>query len=243
MTKPLSAIVIDDSNDKKLITLIKTELGIPRVKKFDNTIEALEIISTYKNIDIIFIDYETTLSKTFAFVQNAIATENCEHSKFFLLAAHSSKEFLLEASNNGISAFILKPYKSKKFLEKAKKLLPAVEKRGNKRLSLLESIEATLRFKGKEIKGGIEDISTGGCLIRTKRFGRMGVEIYDIVTIRVNFENEKLGVNAEVIRMEKDETQDHKAITTAFKFTKPSEDNALQLAKFWAYILKERETL
>ena len=242
MSSSFSAIVVDDSNDKRLLDLIKTELHITRVKKYTNSIDALNAIGEYKNITLVFIDYETTLDKTFSFVQNAIATENCEKTKFFLMASYSSKEFLLEASKNGISAFILKPYKDKKLIEKAKKLLPAVEKRKNPRLNLLEAVNARLRYKGKEITGAIEDISSTGILIVTPRLGRMGVEIYDVVTIRVEFGDEKLGVNAEVIRMEKDDSKNYKAVSSAFRFTKPNEENALQFAKFWAYILSEQKT-
>jgi len=240
MTNQLSAMIIDDGTSNKLISLIEHELKISNVRTFPSSIAALDFINQHKNISLIFINFETLLDRTFLFVQKAIASNNCENSKFILLASESNKEMLLKAANSGVSAFILKPYKKAKFLEKVKKFLPPIEKRTNKRLNLLESIDATLRYKNMEITGNIVDISSGGCLIHTPRFGRMGVEIFDIVTIRVNFNREKLGVNAEVIRMEKDESKDYKAVSTAFKFTKPDENNALQFARFWAYILKER---
>ena len=243
MSNPFSAIFVDDSNDKQLISIIKSDLEITRVKKYTNTIDALDAIEHYKGINLVFIDYETVLDSTYSFVEKACATKNCKNTKFILLASHSNKKMLSRAANIGISAFILKPYKKQKLLEKVRKLLPKIEEPVDIQLDLLESIEATLRFKGKEILGGIVNISHDGCAITTKRYGRMGVEIYDIVTIRVNFENEKLGINAEVVRMEKDEERDEKSITTTFKFTKPNDDNAMQFAKFWAFILKERDKI
>ena len=239
----LSAIIIDNSNDKQLPTIIKDDLSISHLKVYKNTLEALNVIRQNNNIDLVYINYETTLDKTFPFVKKAKEIENCKNTKFFLLANHSNKNFLREAANSGVSAFILKPYKNEKLIEKTNKLLPATEKRIDKRVNLLESVSARLRFKGKEITGGIEDISSGGCLICTPKLTGMGIAVYDIVTIRVEFENEKLGVNAEVVRMEKDDTQDFKAVNTAFKFTKPNEENALQFAKLWAFILKERESV
>lgn len=241
MFSQFSAIILDDSNDKKLLKLINTELGINRVKKYPNSIEALEAIKEYKNINLIFIDYETTLSKTFEFVQSAKKTGNCKNSKFFLMSNESSQRFLSEAAKNGISAFILKPYKDKKLIDKANRLLPKIEDAKKNRVNLLGSVEARLRFKNQEIIGGIENISGEGCKISTLRFGRMGAEVYDTVTIRVDFEDEKLGINAEIVKIEQDRTKEKKAITTTFKFKKPDEENAMQFAKFWAYILKERQ--
>ena len=243
MSEQFSAIIVDDSNDKNLLRLIKSELGILRVKKYTNTIDAMKVISEFENIDLIFIDYETTLSKTFEFVSSAKATGKCKTSKFFLMANESSQEFLKEASSNGISAFILKPYKDKKLIDKARKLLPEIEKVKNSRLNLLGSIEARLRFKNQEIIGAIEDINDRGCKISTLKFGRMGAEVYDTVTIRIDFEGEKLGINAEVIKIEQDRSKEKKSIMSSLKFKKPNADNALQFAKFWAYILKERENL
>ncbi len=240
MSEPFSAVIVDDSNDKNLIRLLKTGLGISNVKKCATTIEALALIQGNANISIIFIDYETTLARTFAFVKEAKETGKCKDTRFFLMANESSQTFLAEASQSGISAFILKPYNDKKLLNKAKKILPPITSKKPNRLNLLDSIEARLRYKNKEIIGTIENINDKGCSINTVKFGRMGAEVYDTITIRIDFEKEKLGVNAEIIKIEQDLSKDTKAVTTTFKFKKPNEENAMQFAKFWAHILKER---
>lgn len=241
MTDLFSAIILDDSRDQKIPELLRTKLGIDRVDKCSTTIDALHVINEFSDITIIFIDYETTLSRTFSFVKEAKDTGNCDETKFFLMANESSQEFLSEASKNGISAFILKPFKSKRFIDKSMKLLPNAKNRKQNRVNLLDSVEALLRYKNKEVAGTIENINDLGCAINTIKFGRMGAEVYDTVTIRINFENERLGINAELIKIEQDPSKGDKAITSTFKFKKPDEENAMQFAKFWAHILKERK--
>jgi len=243
MDNHLSAVVLDFSNKNHLVNLLRTEFQINQSKTVTSTNEALKAIEQLNDVTFIFIQYESTLDHTFEFVKSALATKKCENTKFVLLAEKSNKKFLMKAADNGISCFILKPFSKEKFISKVKKLLPKRIIKSENRINLLESVEAKLRYKGREIVGGIEDISAGGCMIRTPRLGRIGIEVYDIVTIRVEFENEKLGVNAEVIRMEKDQTENNKAIRIAFKFTKPNEENASQFAKLWAFILKERESV
>jgi len=243
MSSTFSALIVDDSSNKSLMRVVSDELNITEVMRSTNTIDALNMIGESENINLVFLDFETTLDKTFPFVQSAKATGNCVNTKFFLLANHSDKKFLSEAAKNGISAFILKPFKDKKLIEKANKLLPKIEKQDHDGIELLESIEATLRYKGKEITGDIKDINSRGCIINTRKLGHMKIEIFDVVTIKINFEDKKLGINAEVVKMEKDRTKDYKGISTTFKFKKPDEDNAMQFAEFWAYILKERESI
>jgi len=241
MSDENSAIIIDSSKKKLLVSLIRTEFNIKRVKTYTCVEDALEEIPEYADITFIFIHFETSRDKTFDFVANVKQMENCAQTKFILLSDTSDKRFLMKAASNGISAFILKPFTKEKFVDKVRKLLPRTKKPKESRFDFLENVEARLRFKGKEIRGGIENIGANGCLVRTPKLGKLGIEIYDVVTIRIDFEKERLGINAEVIKMEKAQQDDYPAVRSTLKFTDPDKDNALQFAKFWAYILRERD--
>lgn len=240
-TKQYSAIILDAQNDKTLITLITRDLGISMIKIFSNAKDTLEVIQKNSNTSLVFVSFETLQDHTFSFMKAVSKMNNSGNTKFVLLAEKSSKQFLLKASKSGFSAFILKPFTHDTFLKKIHKLVPGLQKRHKQRVNLLESIEATLRYKEQLITGAIKDISDDGCLIHTPHKERIGLEVYDVVTIKVNFDDERFGINGEVVRLEKDSSKEYRAVSTALKFTKPNDKNALQFAKFWAYILKERE--
>lgn len=242
MTDSISALLVGNQNDSQLISVITRDLDISSVSVVNKANEALETIKFDDSYTVVFVDHDFLQEEAFSFTRAAYETNKCENTQFFLLAKAANKDLLRKASNCGFSAFVRMPFEKKALIKKIEKYVPALNKVPKKRINLLESIEATLRFKNKEIIGAIRDISDDGCLVQTLRTDRLGMEIYDIVTIRIEFDNEKFGINGEVVRMEKDNAMGDKAISTAFKFTKPDDKNALLLAKFWAYLLKERHT-
>jgi len=242
-SQPLSAIIIDDGDEDKIVPVLRSELKITRVKKFTSEKAALKVIKHFKNISLVFIDHDCCAEDSFSFVQQALMTENCAESKFVLLATNTDKGLLKKAADNGFSALIAKPVRTKKLIDKIAKLIPPPANEEEKSVNILESVEATLRYKEKSVTGGIEDINNKHCVVRIKRSERIGVEVYDVVTIRIKFGKEKLGANVEVIKLEKDSSGDQKAVRITLRFKKPNEENAMQFAKFWAYILKERERI
>lgn len=242
MSKELSALIVDNQNDTELFTLLAKSLEIPFVTLHDNASDALRFMQKAEFVDLVIINFEILKDETFSLMKTLHETGKFEKTKFVLMAKSANKAFLMQASKVGFSLFIHTPFSKETVLNKLEKLFPDLNKRHKQRVNLLESVEAKLRFKQKETTGVVKNISDDGCLIQTPYKGRIGLEIYDVATIHIQFDDEKFGINGEVVRLEKDFDENQKAISCAFRIKNPDNENALKLAKFWAYILKERET-
>ncbi|MDX1811181.1 MAG: hypothetical protein R3240_04490, partial [Gammaproteobacteria bacterium] len=75
----------------------------------------------------------------------------------------------------------------------------------------------------------------------TPGFRRTGIEIFDTLTLRIPFEEEYVDLSAELIRLERNLTEESKMINAGFIFKEMHKDTALQFAKLWAALLRKAE--
>jgi len=239
MTNSNFALIIHDGEIDDLVKVLKQDLNVQKIKSTNSLEQAASAIQRYEGLDLVMVDLELAGENAFDFVKNARLNVLSKKTKFVLMGNKVEKDFLIKAANYGYSAFINKPFEKEQVYTRLKKLLPYVDTRATNQLNLLEKVEATLRFKDKEISGEIQDISDTGCYICTPRIGRLGIEIYDLVTIRVKINDESFGVNAQIVHMEKNDSMGFDGIIHGLEFTKPDENTALEFAKLWAYILRD----
>lgn len=244
MSATLSALIIDASkaNRKNLMSILRNGLGVKSVSETESPQLALHFLKEAKDINLICIDYESVNELTFDLVQKCKKLTGNGEIKFVLLANTASKEFLLEAASKGISAFILKPYNAKTIVEKIKKITTSKTERKSSRLSLLEAVNVRLMIDDLQMEGALIDISSGGCLLKSDRLGKAGIDIYDELTIRIPFDAEFVDLQSELIRVERDTSSETQKVSSAFIFKNMNQENALQFAKLWATLLRQNES-
>lgn len=231
--------IIAQSDATELSKILKYGHNVKKIKQTDSLKRLVYASTNYENIDLVFVDFDVFRDKSIYFLEKVKDHINCKNIKFILLGTTSTKSLLLKAANAGYSSFITKPFDKADVLQRISKILPLPEKSSPQRLSLLENIEATLQYKNKEAIGSIEDIGIDGCLISIPYFDRLKIEVYDVITIRVEVDNDKFGVNAEVVKVEKQDKIGFKAVSIYLQFTQPDHKTALDFAKLWAYILHD----
>ena len=236
-----SALIVDKSNSsrKTLVSVIRTGLGIKTINAFENTQRASHFLKDTKEVDLIFIDYDTANGETFDFVSSSKELTGNKDTKYILLSNSANKDFLLEAAKKGISSFILKPYNSKTVVEKVRKVCASKKQRRSSRLSLLEAVDLDLIINGNKLPGALVDISSGGCLLKTSLLGAFGIDIYDCIKIRIPFGSESVTLDGELIRVERDTTTDEKGISAGFIFKNMNQETVMQFAKLWSSLLKD----
>ena len=243
MLSSLNALIVDNNkvNRKNLHSISRNLLGIKATEACESARDAVRIFQETEKLDIIFIDHETVNGETFNLLDEAKQKFQNKELKIILLASRASRDFLLEAASKGVSTFIVKPYNPKTIVEKVQKLYSSKAQRKSKRLSLLGAVPADIIHEDNKFDGALLDISSGGCLIQTPGFRRTGIEIFDTLTLRIPFEEEYVDLSAELIRLERNLTEESKMINAGFIFKEMHKDTALQFAKLWAALLRKAE--
>jgi len=232
----LNALIIDNNkaSRKNLLSVIKDGIGIKDPRICESSAQAVALLKQNKEIDLIFVDYETVTDGFETFINSCKNLLADQDTKYILLASNASKSFLVKAASLGISTFILKPFIYNTVVNKVKKVTASKQQRTAKRLTLLEPLSAELIYESQEISAAILDISSGGCLIETKPLGGYGLDIYSKLAIKIPHSDESVIVTSQLIRMERANDEN---ISAAFIFEGMDQDNAMQFAKLWAFLL------
>ncbi len=241
MFSTLSALIIDGNkvSRKNLTSISRNILGIKDITACESARAAERYFQQSPNIDLMFLDHETLNGDSFAIIDEAKKHIPKHDLKIVLLANGASKSFLLEAAGKGVSCFIVKPYTAKLVSEKIKKLFTSKAQRQSKRLSLFGAVSLTMYWRDQLFDAALMDISSGGCLVKTQGFQRKGVEILDEFVLQIPFDDEFAEIKAQLLRLERDKSEEDVAINAGFAFKEMQRDNALQFAKLWAALLRQ----
>jgi len=233
MDHAYSAIVVDpDSTSRKtLASLIRKHFKMSDIYTASSAREAAGTLRQIANIDWIFCESTLTDKDTFEFLSECKEIKSSTDAKIILLSTSSGKDALIKAAAHGVSDLILKPFSPKTILEKVKKLLNGKNLRKSNRIPLLEAFEAHVEFQSSKYKTALIDISLGGCMAKAPVFSKGGM-IYDKTLIHIPLQKQSLKLNAELVRLERDNSSDSAIILAAFIFKDLSPKTTKALSDF-----------
>ena len=233
MTLSHSAIIIDDNSSarKSLASVIRQYFNMTDIYTTSSAREASGVLRQIEKIDWIFCDNQLTDQDTYKFLTATKKIKSAAESKVLLLSSDGGKETLMKAASHGVDDIILKPFTPKVVMEKVKKLVGGKNQRSSKRIALLEAFEAQIEFKAAKYKTALIDISLGGCMAKTPLFKQGGM-IYDDAKISIPLEKETIKLNAELIRLERDNSTEANILLAAFIFKDISPKTSKALSNF-----------
>jgi len=233
MEQSHSALIIDHSSSarKILASVIRQNFKMNDVYTVSSAREATGVLRQVDKIDWIFCDNKLTDKDTFEFLGESREIRSTTDSKVILLSSDGGKEALMKAASHGVSDIILKPFTPKVIVEKVKKLVDRKSQRANKRVALFEAFEAHIAFGSAKYKSALIDISLGGCMAKTPLFNNGGM-IYDDAVITIPLEKQSIKLNAELVRLERDNSSEAKILLAAFVFNNMPEKSANVLSNF-----------
>jgi len=233
MQQTHSALIIDYSSSarKTLASVIRQNFKMNDVYTVSSAREAAGVLRQVDKIDWIFCDNKLADKDTFEFLGDCKEIKSTTDSKIVLLSADGGKEALIKAASHGVSDIILKPFTPKVIIEKVRKLVDGKSQRASKRVALLEAFEAHIEFGPTKYKTALIDISLGGCMAKTPLFKKGGM-IYDDAVITIPLEKQSIKLNAELVRLERDNSTETKILLAAFIFKNIPEKSAKALSEF-----------
>lgn len=237
MDQTYSAIIIDtDATSRKtLASIIRQHFKMSDIYTAASAREALGVLRQIKTINWVFCDNELTDQSTFDFLDESKKIKSSAAAKIILLSANGGKDALIQAASHGVNDIILKPFTPKIIMEKVRKLLTGKNQRKSKRIPLLEAFEAHVEFETAKYKTALIDISLGGCQAKAPLFKNGGM-IYDKTIIHIPLKEKSIKLNAELVRLERDNSSESKILLAAFIFRDIPPKTAKRLSEFLSTI-------
>ncbi len=234
-----TAIIVDNDRNyrKTLSSLLKQHTQIREIYTCATGREAQAVCRQLKTVDFVFCDSEITDQPVLSLVVDMIKSKSAENAQIVLLSTQSRREFLLEAAAVGVNAFILKPFTPKTVSEKIQQLSGGKSQRRAKRIKIFQTITIHVAFKNAKYKGKLEDISTSGCMANLPALTEGGT-IYDTAALRIVYEEEKVDLKAELIRLERDTGSDTQRVKAAFLYKNMDEETRQRFDHLWSSIDK-----
>ena len=234
-----AALIIDRNQDarKSLASVLRQGLQLTEIYQANSAKEAHDVLKNAKKIDWIFCDTSLPDEDCFAFIDEAKKLPLCANSSFILLSSQTNKELLIKAASNGVSDFIKKPFTTNTLIVKLRKLMTGEELRSTKRHSLLGAYKANLNINNINVESELLDVSLGGCQVTCKPVASADFNIYNHISISIpNGSSKEIFVTGEVVRMERNPSQEEKMINVAFQFVDLGQKERDKLTTFIAQI-------
>lgn len=234
-----NAVIIDSDKNyrKSLASIIRQHFKIRDIYTCSSAREAIGISRQLEKVDIVLCDSELADHSALQLIADLKQTKSSAGAHYVLLSNNSKREFLLEAAAVGVSAFILKPFTTKTVTEKIKKLINGKTQRQSRRIKLFNTVTGYVAFKNAKYKGEVDDLSSGGCMIRLPML-ESGGTIYDQCAIRISYEENSVDIVAELIRLERDTSDEQKNVNAAFIFKEMNEETQQAFEKVWKLLDK-----
>lgn len=127
----LRILIVDDHMImRSLIEKTAISLGLKQISHAENGQQALDKIND-GNIDIILADWNMPEMCGFDLLKAIRQNEDNNNLAFIMITAESEGTKMMEAMNNGATAYLTKPFSSDDFRDTIDKILIWLEKRRN----------------------------------------------------------------------------------------------------------------
>ncbi|MFQ3574583.1 MAG: response regulator [Thermodesulfovibrionales bacterium] len=164
----VSFIIVDDSKVVRTVvkTIIETHIGSNVIYEASTASEALEIIKKH-NVDIIISDWEMPGMTGDEFLYEIRNNPKTKHIPFIMMTKHGTKDFIITATQLGVSQYLVKPFSPAELEDAIRKSWNNATKRGSQRYASLPPHAVVLKIDDKlKIPATIVNISRTGILLR-----------------------------------------------------------------------------
>ena len=237
MFNNLMAMIIESSSamSKIISSILLDQLGFHQVIAARNSGEAARLLKSGAKVDLIISSWESGEYSTEALLGEIKRLDDGEELPFVLLTKDTSETFLVHALKVGVTEYIPKPFKPEDLTKAINKVAKTSERRRAVRYRSRGGQKVLIKFGASAAYSGIlQDISTGGMMVKTIQFRQSPVNIYDSADVTIYTESKSIEAKAEVRRMEPDlvALPEKTSIKVAFMFTSVDATNMQNLLGF-----------
>ncbi|CUB05172.1 response regulator [Marinomonas fungiae] len=164
--KDLTFLVVDDSQTVRSLvkTAIFTQFGSNRIFTASNGVQAKDILLS-KEVDVIISDWEMPKmsgQELLAFVKKS---KKLSKIPFIMMTTRGGKESVLEAIQNGVSHYVVKPFTTEKLEDAIRRSWTSSRKRKEMRYAGLPQHILKIATPEQMLDGRIQNISRSGALL------------------------------------------------------------------------------
>lgn len=164
--KDLTFLVVDDSQTVRSLvkTAVFTQFGSNRIFTASNGAQAKDILLS-KEIDIIISDWEMPKMSGQELLSFVKETKKLCEIPFIMMTTRGGKESVLEAIQNGVSHYVVKPFTTEKLEDAIRRSWTSSRKRKEMRIAGLPQHVLKIATSGQMLDGKIQNISRSGALL------------------------------------------------------------------------------
>lgn len=164
--KDLVFLIVDDSQAVRSLvkTAVFSQFGSRNIFTAGNGLQAKDILLS-KRVDVIISDWEMPKmsgQELLAFVKQS---EKLKDIPFVMMTSRGGKESVLEAIQNGVSHYVIKPFTIEKLEDAVRRSWNSSRQRKETRIAGLPKHRMKISASGKVLDGQIQNISRSGALL------------------------------------------------------------------------------
>lgn len=120
----LKVLIVDDfPTMRRIVRNLLKQIGITNVIEADNGQNALSVLETHNDIDLIISDWNMPVMTGIDFLKAVRSNPKTKHIPFIMVTAEAKKENILEAVKAGVSNYVVKPFTAETLKEKIQKVI------------------------------------------------------------------------------------------------------------------------
>lgn len=124
MPDKVRILVVDDfSTMRRVIRRILRDMGLENVVEADNGKKAWELLCQGQ-FDIVICDWNMPRMSGLDLLEKVRSAEELAEIPFMMVTAEGKKNFILEATQKGVTGYITKPFSAEQLAGKLKTMLP-----------------------------------------------------------------------------------------------------------------------
>lgn len=122
MNKNMQILVVDDfSTMRRIVKNVLRELGFSNIKEAEDGAPALQILKTSK-IDFVVTDWNMPGMTGLDLLKAIRADANLKSIPVLMVTAEAKREQIIEAAQNGVNGYVVKPFTAQTLKEKMEKV-------------------------------------------------------------------------------------------------------------------------
>ncbi|QTL34783.1 MULTISPECIES: response regulator [Pseudoalteromonas] len=181
-------LVVDDCTTVRNVVrnIIKTRLGSEQVLMATNGKQALQILES-QPVDIIISDWQMPELNGEELLYRVRNSARFKDIPFIMMTSNGERDFVITAIQNGVSHFVVKPFRADKLEAAVNKSWNGASKRDSVRHSALPSHAMRIIASDALLEGKVQNISHTGMQVYTDYVDAL--KLYKITEFNLSFNN------------------------------------------------------
>lgn len=205
-------LVVDDSQTIRSLvkTAVFSQFGSHHIFTAGNGLQAKEILLS-RRVDIIISDWEMPKMSGQELLTFVKENDKLKEIPFIMMTTRGGKESVLEAIQNGVSHYVVKPFTTEKLEDAVRRSWISSRKRREARIAGLPKHALRVAVNGQLLDGKVRNISRSGALIAMEY--QQALSLFSSAKMHLNMELPDHGLAkvhnliGRIIRIEAQESQ------------------------------------